>query len=561
MLAWIQELLTGALVAGQQHLLISNWVFNADEFKYIKDKYNLLGTDFLEEPPIPFNGFTKEGEIIVFFTEDLTSLLDLKSQQWSPPEDKDSMYEDSGNEEEDKLGNELQEETCTEGSQHLKKQKVELKPPAPCITCAYTQAKKSKMDQTGKPSPAPSWKIKSREAPISCAPSMASIKTLDFVLPSKTKPAAKHADKEAASAKSMPPPSDTNPQADMSNKAPSSSLSTKGKMAKVPFTSAPSAKLAIPKKMAPSYHYEPVSVPRVPSAKVTSLLGGFLVNPLFTPKGIPFAKEPLKVMNSLATQFEVPSFKIEPQLLKTGIVASGSKCVLTMEDLQLVTAPLVKINNPNDHCVHCTSEGLECKITCFSGKCEPCKTKKIFCTKALTLDSSLTLMNSINWHIQFSKPVVQEQLATTYQTCLALDDAQAMLAQHTSMVDNLKMMYFAAVANLCSSIDKPISVLQQLRESMPGHQFTFNKFCFLATFCGWNSPFNFTSASTSSLTLSHWLKFVQQNSAFANLSTVVHEGSSTGPGTLEGSSTTSSKDVPVSNSNITALPTLMVKNP
>ncbi|KIK52615.1 hypothetical protein GYMLUDRAFT_64141 [Collybiopsis luxurians FD-317 M1] len=249
------------------------------------DKYNLLRTDFLEEPPIPFNGFTKEGEIIVFFTEDLTSLLifpdqlvslltptskgpqiptmgkkrlktlptagpaSLKTKDaLSPPEDKDSTYKDLGNEEEDKLDNELQEETYTKGQKEL--------------------------DELKKASLIPTSKAKSKETPVSCPPSVASIKTLDFVSSSKTKSATKYTDKEAASAKSMPLPSDIDPLADASNKVPTSSLSTKGKAVKVPFASAPSAKLAIPKKMAPSYCYEPASIPGVPSAKVTSLLGG-----------------------------------------------------------------------------------------------------------------------------------------------------------------------------------------------------------------------------------------------------------------------------------------------
>ncbi|KIK59635.1 hypothetical protein GYMLUDRAFT_244865 [Collybiopsis luxurians FD-317 M1] len=239
---------------------------------------------------------------------------------------------------------------------------------------------------------------------------MTSIKILNFILPSKTKPAAKHANKKAASIKSTPLLFDTNSQANASNKAPTSSLSTKGKAAEVPFASAPSAKLAIPKKMAPSYYYKSMSIPRVPFAKVISLSGGFFVNLHFTPKGISFAKEPLK----------------------------------------------------------------------------------------------------------------------------------AMLIQHILMVNNLKTMYFATIANLCSSIDKPVSVLQQLGELMPGHQFTFNEFYFLTTFCDWNSPFNFANAPTSSLTLFHWLKFVQQNSAFTNLSVVINsESSNMGPGMLEESSTTS----------------------
>ena len=93
-----------------------------------------------------------------------------------------------------------------------------------------------------------------------------------------------------------------------------------------------------------------------------------------------------------------------------------------------------------------------------------------------------------------------------------MNNAQATLNQQRATVDSLEKIFFSAVADLQSSLKDPVSVMHQLAHSMTDHQFTHNEFCFLATFCGWESPFNFSNIPTDGLSLLQWFELVATDS-------------------------------------------------
>jgi hypothetical protein len=90
-----------------------------------------------------------------------------------------------------------------------------------------------------------------------------------------------------------------------------------------------------------------------------------------------------------------------------------------------------------------------------------------------------------------------------------LETGRQILNAHSRFCEDLYREFLRSTQGLQESLSDPVSTFQFFAQSDPSHIYSYDEFCFLATFCKWESPLNFSSIPRDGATISQWLDKVR----------------------------------------------------